>query len=364
MHNKTILYAHSASVIGGAERVTIAMMQDCKKYQAALLLPCRGDFSSTAEALATDIHCWPFNQPDAGNPVKLLRDSWSLLQSYRSINPQILHVGDILAYRSMKYVNALMGVPAVCHVHFPYEKSFAKWAFSRGPKPAAFVFCSEELQKNIGPYLAELCPAAKQVVIHNGIDLNRFHPCERNDSSVTRIGIIANLQYRKGHDDFLEMAKLIIEKREDVHFDVIGGDILQEPRMPFLKEKVRQMGLEDYVTFHGQLDDVTKALSMLDIVVCSSHEEAFPISMLEAMACAKAIVSTDVNGIPEALESEYNAILVKPHKPDQMVDGILRLLNDSALASTLAKNARETVELRFSSLVFSQKISQLYSELE
>lgn len=264
----------------------------------------------------------------------------------------------------MQRVCELLNIPIVCHVHFPYDQAFAEWVFKGRPQPAAFIFCSQELRDNIGPLLHQLSPNAKQHVIHNGIDINAFQPGTQPLSGERiHIGIVANLQQRKGHDEFLQMAKLVREQFARVHFDIIGGDILQEPREPLLRQSAEDLGISDAVTFHGQLDDVKSALRKLDIVICASHEEAFPISMLEAMACERAIVSTDVNGIPEALTHGHNALLTKPHDAQGLAQAVLELLANPSEAQQLARNARATVVEQFSLDVFNGKIASCYKDV-
>ena len=118
------------------------------------------------------------------------------------------------------------------------------------------------------------------------------------------------------------------------------------------------------MVFHGQLPDVKAQLQKLDIVVCASHEEAFPISMLEAMACAKAIVSTNVNGIPEALEHQETALLVAPHDPAALAMCVNELLSSPRKLELIGTNAKQKVLNNFSSDVFGGKVLKLYSKIK
>jgi glycosyltransferase involved in cell wall biosynthesis len=231
------------------------------------------------------------------------------------------------------------------------------------PQPHAFIFCSQELQDDVGKQLMESCPDSKQFVIHNGVDTEFFTPTSRSDNKLKRVGIVANLQKRKGHDDFLQMAKQVSCEYQNVHFDIIGGDILQEPREAMLKKLSEDLGISQKITFHGQVDNVKELVAALDILVCASHQEAFPVSILEAMASGKAIVSTNVNGIPEAIEHEKCGLLINPHKPNEMSSAVLTLLNDKSLRSKLASNARQKVVNLFSRRSYAESIQNVYREL-
>ena len=197
--------------------------------------------------------------------------------------------------------------------------------------------------------------------MHNGVDIYTFSPNALPNNSVKRIGIVANLQERKGHDDFLHMAKIIKEQGYLVIFDIIGGDILDTPRQPYLEALAAELALTDDVIFHGQVSDVKALVSNLDVYVCASHQEAFPVSILEAMALQKAIVATDVNGIPEALEHEVHGLLVPKQSPAALAAAVIRLLDDEILAAQYAKDARHRVEVNFSLDTYVNHFREIYS---
>jgi glycosyltransferase involved in cell wall biosynthesis len=159
------------------------------------------------------------------------------------------------------------------------------------------------------------------------------------------------------------MAHIIKKSGYDVIYDIIGGDIMQEPREALLKAKAKTLDLTDNVIFHGQVTSVKQLLENCDIVVCASHEEAFPISILEAMACGKAIVSTDVNGIPEAIVNRKSGMLVPAQSPEKLAEKVMELLSNKSLRTQLASNARERVCQQFSENVFQDKIVALYKAL-
>jgi glycosyltransferase involved in cell wall biosynthesis len=82
--------------------------------------------------------------------------------------------------------------------------------------------------------------------------------------------------------------------------------------------------------------------------------------MLEAMACGKAIVSTNVNGIPEALDDQENAFLVSPNDPAALAMCVNELLNSPRKLELLGTNAKQKVLNNFSSEVFIEKLHNLY----
>lgn len=363
---KNICFVHCVSVIGGAERVSQAIMRGLDNTENSLYLACPelGELTAECETLQTTPLVHSIHQPDFKQPIKTLQSNahWKKLINTNKID--IFHTGDLLSTRSLLKTAKKHGVKVVCHVHFPFKRNFAAWVFNKKDFPDAFIFCSQELQDDVGPMLADLCPKSKQWVIHNGVDITKFSPAIREKTSDTiRIGIVANLQLRKGHDEFLQMASTVSQKYPNTHFDIIGGDILQEPREDTLKAKANNLGITDKVTFHGQVSNVKELIDTLDVYVCASHEEAFPISILEAMACGKAIVSTNVNGIPEAIVDQSSGLLVEAKQHEQLSAAVLSVIENSELKKALEQQARARVEENFSEDAFINKINTLYDSL-
>jgi glycosyltransferase involved in cell wall biosynthesis len=85
--------------------------------------------------------------------------------------------------------------------------------------------------------------------------------------------------------------------------------------------------------------------------------------MLEAMACGKAIVSTNVNGIPEAITNNIDGLLSEPHNPEKLAKNITYLLTSSAAKSELEKNSRQNIIINFSHAIFNAKILLLYNNI-
>ena len=212
-------------------------------------------------------------------------------------------------------------------------------------------------------------PEKKIAAIHDGIDTSKFSiekpRAEKYDElgipeAKPVVGIVASLYPFKGPDLFVDAASIVHNKYPDAVFVMVGeGD-----ERPKVESLIKKYNLEKNVLMLGYRGDVPEILPIFDISVLASDTEAFPNTLLEASACRKPLVSTDVGGAPEIVIDGYNGFLVPPRDPEQMADRIIRLLSDKQLYQTMAQNARKRVLENFSIEhkveVFSRFFQQLY----
>jgi glycosyltransferase involved in cell wall biosynthesis len=363
MTKTSVLFAHNVAKIGGAEKVTLDIIRnlDSSQFSCHLLTPEPGDFNDQAEMLGANTLVMKAVQPSKGAFLLSWQFTKHICRYLKENHITIIHTGDIFIARALMPAVKKSGIQLICHMHFPPDDGALKWVFAKPPEKLTFIYCSDELRNNVKPRVSALAPNASHTTIHNGVDTDKFRknnqPNQLLSVDKTNIGIVANLQERKGHNEFIESAQILIQKHNNLMFHIIGGDIFGEQREPILKELVENTGLDDFFIFHGQVNNVKDYLNELDIYVCSSHEEAFPISILEAMACGLPIASTNVNGIPEALVHETNALLFDCQDAIQQAEAIDRLLTNSELKEKIANAARATVIEKFSDQIFIKAIT-------
>jgi glycosyltransferase involved in cell wall biosynthesis len=186
-------------------------------------------------------------------------------------------------------------------------------------------------------------PGTRVLVIPNGIDMTTLPRVVRRVARRT-VTTVANLRDGKGHDVLLDAAALVIRQRPDVSFLLVGDG----PRRGALQAQAASHGLGDHVRFLGHRDDVGAILQGSDAFAFPSFMEAFPNSVMEAMAVGLPVVATRVGGIPELIDHEHNGLLVPARDADALATGVLRLLDDTAVANALGDAARRTIEERYS----------------
>ncbi len=139
------------------------------------------------------------------------------------------------------------------------------------------------------------------------------------------IGSVAHLLPKKGHE-FLLRAIPAIRKRVPSVKLIIAG---KGPERERLESRAKELNIADVVQFLGYRDDVPNIVNTFDLMVQPSIEEAFGLSMVEGMALGKAIIGSNVGGIPEVIADRMTGILVPPENVDALENSIVDLLLNS-----------------------------------
>jgi glycosyltransferase involved in cell wall biosynthesis len=148
---------------------------------------------------------------------------------------------------------------------------------------------------------------------------------------------VARLIPEKGVVEYVEAARRICERRDDVVFALAGVGPLEDE----LVERVRSLGLESRIRVLGWRDDVPELVKMSDLFVLPSYlMEGLPVSVIEAMACSKAVVSTHHKGCEDAVADGETGLLVPVKQVEPLAQAIGRLLDDEMLRARMGRAGR------------------------
>jgi glycosyltransferase involved in cell wall biosynthesis/peptidoglycan/xylan/chitin deacetylase (PgdA/CDA1 family) len=199
----------------------------------------------------------------------------------------------------------------------------------------------------------ERFPLEKVCVIPNGIDTDRFvpnQPGQSGDALSLRselgladdsqlVGILAALRPEKNHGLFIEMASRIRNLCSDAHFVVIGDG----PERPHIESLIEEHGLFEHVHLLGTRSDTPRLLAALDVFTLTSHNEANPVSILEALSCGVPVVATNVGSVRETVVDGETGYLVDAGSVEQLVANVTKLLHSASLRADLGSRGRELV---------------------
>jgi L-malate glycosyltransferase len=126
---------------------------------------------------------------------------------------------------------------------------------------------------------------------------------------------------------------------------IVAGD---GPQLEALKTLAREQGIVDRVRFVGLSDDIPALLNEADIFCHPAiWEEAFGLTIAEAMANERPVIATRIGGIPELVEHQRSGLLVEPQSADDIAEALDLLSDQPELRAQLAKNARAKAQERF-----------------
>jgi len=194
----------------------------------------------------------------------------------------------------------------------------------------------------------------KSAFIPNAVDANRFSPRVARGSLRSLCNIPADhlvifcprrLVQKNGVDYLIESLHLTRQRFAGTTL-VIAGD---GPERTKLEARVSELGLQGSVIFLGNQDNqkLPEFYADADIVAIPSLKEATSIAGLEAMASARAVVATNVGGLPEIIDDGVSGLLVPPRDPEALSLAILRLIETPELRNQLGLAARACVEKKF-----------------
>jgi glycosyltransferase involved in cell wall biosynthesis len=206
-------------------------------------------------------------------------------------------------------------------------------------------------------------------VIPNGIDAAQFTPAETEEVEPDTILYFGTLARKKGVLDLCRIFSLVAERRPHARLLFVGRDapdartgsrstqsLCQELLSPSARERVEFLGAQP----HDRVQDHVRRAALC---VFPSYAEAFPVSWLEAMACAKAIVAYDTGWAREVFEDGESGVLVPTGDTEAFARTVEELLSDEDARQRLGRAARARVESRFTSDRVARQSVERYQQL-
>ncbi len=306
-------------------------------------------------------------------PVAPIRDAKALgglIGVIRSWRPDVIHVHGSKAGTLGRLARlAKLSTPVA---FTPHQYAFAnyfrhRWVRSlyriieRAMAPlTSMVICVCEAERALA---AKVGTGARALVVHNGID---FTPAQAPDPRLTPlrergpvICAVAELHPRKGLLTLFDAMTQVLAAHPGATLAIAGEGKQREA----LLRRVAALGIAPSVRLLGLVDDVPAVLAGADVFVNAAWAEAFPYSVLEAMAAERPIVATDVGGTREAIEDDVTGRLVPAFDADRLAEAILDLVDNRDRAERMAAAARERMLERYT---FSRMVAgtlDAYAEL-
>lgn len=214
-----------------------------------------------------------------------------------------------------------------------------------------YIICAERLRAHMPAWM----PAGRITALPNGIPAP-VPARARPDDGTLRILYLSNLEEAKGWEVLLAAARNLCREFPYVEFVFHG-----RPTLGLTEEEARARFAADdaggRIRYPGPAygDAKWQAMADADIFAFPSFHEAFPLSILEAMAAGLPIVATEVGGVPDALEHGEGGLLVPPRDAGALEAALRRLINDSGFRARAASANRRRYAEQFTIAAYGRR---------
>ena len=206
-------------------------------------------------------------------------------------------------------------------------------------------------------------PASKVVMIcGSGVDLDEYSALPRCDG-VPVVMLAARLLRDKGVMEFVEAAGLLQAYGCQARFCLVG-EIDPDNPASLTAEDMTRLKEQRVVEAWGQSSNMAEVLRAASIVVLPSYREGFPKVLLEAAACGRAVITTDVPGCRDAIKPGVSGLLVPPRDAAALAEAIGTLLDDPERCTTMGCAGRILAEREFNVAQVVNQHLDIYRELE
>ncbi len=375
-----LLFLTTYTGIGGGESLQLNLMRalDRTRYNLHLLTPRPGAFPEAAAALGVATHVIPYRGtttlfvpalwahfPVVGKMRAFLRD-----QSIQAV---------ISDYHSLPFI-----IPAAEALHIPVIWNAMGWWFPiyrwqrdffqhRISRIIAITSAVKERLLHTPPIIPPECidvliPGVDPAIHHPQVDGSAVRSKLEIGPDVPLVAMVARFQNVKGHEYFLEAARLILEAVPEARFAVAGENVFAVSKDETYKRSILNMAqadplLRERVTYLGFWPDAREVIAAADVMMCSSWFESLSMVALESMAMERPIVSTSVGGPAETVIDGKTGYLVPPRDSSVLAARAVTLLKNPALRQQMGQAGRAHVLEYFSAQRYADGIGQVVDQL-
>jgi len=208
--------------------------------------------------------------------------------------------------------------------------------------------------------LRDLGIAAGRIVLvpGSGVDVDRLEPTPEPPGPIT-LGFVGRLLDDKGIHVLVDAQRLLRAKGLAVDLLIAGTPDPANPAS-VSQAQAEAFGREPGITWLGHVDDIATVWARAHIAVLPSRREGLPKSLLEAAACGRPMVATDVPGCREIAIAGETGLLVRPDDPAALAAAIETLAQDRELRARFGRNARQLAERRFAADAIGRATVEIY----
>ncbi|WP_276882222.1 N,N'-diacetylbacillosaminyl-diphospho-undecaprenol alpha-1,3-N-acetylgalactosaminyltransferase [Campylobacter cuniculorum] len=355
-------------------RMPIIRALEARGDEVFVIVP-KDDYTLKLENLGLKLIIYELNRKSI-NPLVVFKNFLHLKKLLKTLNLDLIQTAahksntfGVLAAKCAKipYIFALVEGLGSFYISEDFKSKFVRLSINflykisfKIAHKLIFVNSSDaQFMRSLGLRNEKIC-----IIKSVGVNLKKFFPIPIPLESKQEIFkefqmpqkaivlMIARALWHKGVKEFYEAAELL---KDRANFVLIGGRDENPSCAPL------EFLTSACVFYLGAREDIAYWLNLCDIFVLPSYKEGFPVTILEAKACAKACVVSDCEGCVEAVENGFDGLFSKTRDSKDLAQKIALLLEDENLRKNLAQNAFKNV-LQYDENLIAQKYLQIYDE--
>lgn len=388
-----VLRIHNRLIIGGpAINVTYLTKYMAPEFETMLVIGDKDSHEQDADHLIMNLGLDPVVVPEMKREISPLNDGYAyqkikkLIEKFR---PDIVHTHAAKSGVIGRLAADACKVPVILHtfhghVFHSYFSKFKTNTFIQIERYLARrstgIIAISDTQKHELANVYHICEEEKIKKIPLGLDLDKFQvnqdskrvqfrkEFKLNEDDIA-IGIIGRVVPVKNHSLFVAAAKKVLDKTDKpVKFVIIGdGDM-----RPQMEEDFATAGI-DYTYFPEEprpatalctswQTDMDYVLSGLDIVALTSHNEGTPVSLIEAQAASRPVVSTNVGGVQDVVTDNQTGFITEPDDAEAFAEALLKLINEPEKRDYFGQLGKTFAQTHYSYQRLVRDMSDYYYE--
>jgi len=340
-----------------SHRLPIAIAAKSSGYEVHLATS-SGPEMEVIQRTGIIVHEVPFTRSSTA-PFTEIRTLIALYKLYTKIRPNIVHHVTIKPVLYGSFIASITRVPyvvnAISGLGFVFlatgfvaklrriiVKAAYRYVF-RNPNVVAIFQNPDDKEQFVSEGL--LSETQTFLIRGSGVDISTFNVTEE-PPGVKTVVLAARMLWDKGVGEFVDAARLLKEKGVRAHFRLVG-DIDKGNPKSIDKKQIELWRDEGNIEWIGYSGNVAEIFADSHIVCLPSYREGLPKVLIEAAACGRAVVTTDVPGCRHAIEADISGLLVPARDYKTLAEALERLIIDSRLRVNMGAAGRILAEREF-----------------
>jgi glycosyltransferase involved in cell wall biosynthesis len=368
-----VVYCIDNMQVGGTELNAVRTAERLDRRRFSVSVVCireSGPLMARYKDAGIPVHTFPMTSLLGFHAIQ---QAIRLVRLFRSEGTEIVHSHDAYTSVYATVCARLAGVPAVIASRRSWHSPHLQGRILRANRMAYRL--AHRVVGN-SPSVSRLVESeggvspSRIVTIPNFLDPEAFNPLPAGErrrmlqelgvpEGAFVVGIVARLSPVKDHATLLRAIASLRSNMPTLHCVLVGDG----PERERIEALGGQLGISDILHLAGERPQSPNLHGLFDVSVLCSTSEAFPNSVLEAMAAARPVVATDVGGTPDAVREGTTGLLVRPGDPSRLAHAITRLYHEPALRVKLGNAGRASARAGYSADAVISQVEALYTGL-